>query len=84
MHAYDPSLDSQQGILLFRGKALDGLKSRKDYNVMVDILPTILTTVGLDVPTGCEGKSLVQGYANIVIGGGDEKGITGHSSLPYL
>ena len=59
MHAYHPDIDSQQGILLFRGEALNGLKSRKDYNVMVDILPTILATLELDIPVGCDGKSLL-------------------------
>jgi predicted AlkP superfamily pyrophosphatase or phosphodiesterase len=57
MHAYHPKLEEQHGALIFKGEAFECVKERRAY--LVDLMPTILNSLNIEVPSTCEGKSLV-------------------------
>ncbi len=59
MHAYHPQLESQQGIAIFQGEILSQAKPIGEYVNLVDIMPTLLNTLGQNIPASCQGYSLV-------------------------
>jgi len=60
MHAYHPDLESQRAIAIFKGKTLDraGIGGPEPIR-MVDLMPTMVRALGLDVPPSCEGTPLI-------------------------
>lgn len=59
MHAYHPKYDHQLGMAMFCGEELEGVGRGVKIVELVDIMPTMLDVLDLEVPTSCEGKSLL-------------------------
>jgi len=59
MHAYHPNLDSQRGIAMFKGQMLNKAKPKGDYVYLVDLMPTMLKVLKLNIPPTCKGAPLV-------------------------
>ncbi len=60
MHAYHPKYDHQLGIAIFSGEELGSVDQDIKLIELVDIMPTILDVLGLEIPATCEGKSLLR------------------------
>lgn len=58
MHAYDPKEQSQLGIMLAEGTGL-AFEDRRSAHVL-DISPSILDMVGIDIPDYFRGKSIIR------------------------
>lgn len=58
MHAYHPDYQEQNGVLILKGNVFGSIKKRDIY--IVDIMPTILESLNVDVPTSVEGESVVK------------------------
>jgi len=56
MHAYDPSYKEQRGALIFSGNSFDSIKTKKA--TIVDLMPTILEFLNIEIPPTVEGRSL--------------------------
>jgi predicted AlkP superfamily pyrophosphatase or phosphodiesterase len=60
MHAYHPKYDHQLGIAIFSGEALESVNQNVAFIELVDIMPTVLDVLGLEIPTTCVGSSLLR------------------------
>jgi len=60
MHAYHPKYDHQLGIAIFSGEEFESIKQDIKFTELVDIMPTILDVLGLEIPTTCVGRSLLR------------------------
>jgi len=59
MHAYHPKYDHQLGIAIFSGQELGRIDRNIKTVELVDVMPTILDVLGLEIPDSCEGSSLL-------------------------
>ncbi|MEE9340069.1 MAG: alkaline phosphatase family protein [Thermoplasmata archaeon] len=59
MHGYSPVSRSQHGVVILRSDSVE----RRTFSSarMVDIMPTLLDMLDLEIPSSCEGKSLLMG-----------------------
>ena len=60
MHAYHPKYGHQLGIAIFSGEELGRVDQDIKLVELVDIMPTILDVLDLEIPATCEGKSLLR------------------------
>lgn len=60
MHAYHPKYAHQLGIAIFNGRKLESVNQKIASIELVDIMPTVLDILGLEIPTTCIGNSLLR------------------------
>jgi len=60
MHAYHPKYGHQLGIAIFSSEELINFDQDTKLIELVDIMPTILDMLGLEIPATCKGKSLLR------------------------
>lgn len=56
MHAYHPGYEEQRGALIFKGRIFDSIRERRAY--LVDLMPTVLEALDVEIPGTVEGQSM--------------------------